>query len=657
MFQSSVTRISVGLSRVSSWLADRRFRPAWWLFESLAFVFLLYRCALIQQLVAPSNAEFSLPPAMALVASVFWDFLVAVLLSSPLMAAACLRPSSWRWAWVYMLPTIVTASFLSFLHLRLMVARGDTLGVSLVEDIQNGGGLNLSEMWEYGDPIDLVLFGVSCLVPLVVWFKWTLTSERWAKITRAAVLIFLSLGLFLPWTGRAPAALVHNPLQYAMATVVDAACVSSPIATEESGSVGGEGRFRMTWTDPIFVGPSRRATPRLGEVVPDKSWNVLFIVMESTGFQYVFQKASKENKKEVAMPFLRKLARSSWWMKNHHSTSNSSHRSLFSIYTGLYPSFGGKILATTDQLNVATLPELLDRQRDSFLVTAGSIETYFPTKLFQRTGLSDLLDRPAYAKQRGKGIPKVRADALMSRQFIKRVKTAKEPFFASYYSLTPHYPYMDHGKKYRIAPTDRDKKSRYLNCLRALDGVLEKVVEGLKESGRYDHTVLVIMGDHGEAFGQHGRSTHANDSHEEQLKTPWLVHVPGAPPFSTTELTSHVDIVPTVLDILQVDYDESLIQGESILRRERHRKYTFAVGNERAQVVYSMDGRKIIRNSRLNRCEAFDLHADRREKKPQDCDKQPEALRALKLFTSEQTAKLRSHTANRNSKERVRSGH
>jgi membrane-anchored protein YejM (alkaline phosphatase superfamily) len=166
----------------------------------------------------------------------------------------------------------------------------------------------------------------------------------------------------------------------------------------------------------------------------------------------------------------------------------------------------------------------------------------------------------------------------------------------------------------------------------------------LKEQGRWERTIVVIVGDHGESFGQHEIFTHGNDSHEEQLAAPWIVRVPGASPRAISEATSHVDVLPTLLDVLQIPYEEQLIQGESLLRKERKRKYVFAVGNEKTRTSISEDGFKLQQMLRSDRCRVYDLKTDPEEKTPLSCESRSEQHRALADFSRHQMPTLSAYS-------------
>ncbi len=94
-------------------------------------------------------------------------------------------------------------------------------------------------------------------------------------------------------------------------------------------------------------------------------------------------------------------------------------------------------------------------------------------------------------------------------------------------------------------------KGNYMAILKLLDKKISDITEKLKSSGLIDKTIIVIRSDHGEEFYEHGRYIHANNLYQELLHTPLIMNIPGASHLEINNLTEDVDIMPTLLQILQ----------------------------------------------------------------------------------------------------------
>jgi arylsulfatase A-like enzyme len=85
-----------------------------------------------------------------------------------------------------------------------------------------------------------------------------------------------------------------------------------------------------------------------------------------------------------------------------------------------------------------------------------------------------------------------------------------------------------------------------------LDDDLGAVIDVLKQTGRWDKTILIAVADHGESLGDHGEFLHGDSYFDSVVKVPMLIRVPGLPGNASAlkPLVSHVDLLPTVLDLV-----------------------------------------------------------------------------------------------------------
>jgi membrane-anchored protein YejM (alkaline phosphatase superfamily) len=124
------------------------------------------------------------------------------------------------------------------------------------------------------------------------------------------------------------------------------------------------------------------------------------------------------------------------------------------------------------------------------------------------------------------------------------------------YSFPPghdrHRPYAASRDFWAATPTEAvPLKNRYLNGVEWADQVMGRLLARL--GPRLDRLVLLVTGDHGEEFNEHGGWLHVGALHEEQIHVPLLLKVPGLAPGRRDDLTSHLDVAPTLLAMLGAD--------------------------------------------------------------------------------------------------------
>jgi Flp pilus assembly protein TadD len=186
------------------------------------------------------------------------------------------------------------------------------------------------------------------------------------------------------------------------------------------------------------------------------------------------------------------------------------------------------------------------------------------------------------------------------------------PHFVWVHLYDPHDPYEP------PSPYSETYKDRlYDGEIAYADSALGQFVAFLKKNGRYDNSLIVVVGDHGEGLGEHHENTHGIFLYDSTTHVPLIVKLPGGSD-SGKVIQAQVrttDILPTVTDWVHVAPPQRL-DGESL------RPYFGAEGKDRiafGETDYPLrfgwaplrsvraDGFKFIEAPRP---ELYDLHAD-----------------------------------------------
>ncbi len=129
-------------------------------------------------------------------------------------------------------------------------------------------------------------------------------------------------------------------------------------------------------------------------------------------------------------------------------------------------------------------------------------------------------------------------------------QSGARPFFLTYLPIAGHHPYA----AFSPGPFDQpDEQGAHKNALFDGDRAIGTLIEGLRTRGLLDRTLFVIVGDHGEAFGEHaGNVGHSLFLYEENVHVPLAIVAPGSAltPGASDRTASVIDIAPTVRDLL-----------------------------------------------------------------------------------------------------------
>lgn len=475
------------------------------------------------------------------------------------------------------------------------------------------------------------------LIAYVVAHHYLLAPARPGYILGISGAVIMGLMATKAFATAVPDELVLNPSVYLIRDVVRNFSMARPEMIIKPGNnlYLGDDLFATTANSPEAVAGADAS-----------KMNIIFIVLESTASEYIFDTKRYAGGK-MPMPFLYELSKKSLYAGMHFASNNSSPRSLFSIFSGLYESPETSFFSMQKKLKI---PHLLDHlggkaSREAFLVTPADLDWYFPKSWFRNRGFTRLIDYHSLKK-----IPEYRAGPTSVRDEFKTVKhflglvdKARKPFLGVYYSFIGHWPYPDLPDE-RIIPPDT-MRNRYINNLYAQDKIIARIVRHLEKSGKLTESVLVIVGDHGEAFFQHpGNRVHSGESYNENLVSPLMIYAPGRISPQRIEFpTVHADIVPTLMTALELRFDPKRFQGESILRGKMRRRYVFSYGNENTLTAVSAELKKMQILQAKNTCRYFDLATDWRERNNMPCESTSDHYRALNEFYRLQPSLLRSY--------------
>jgi arylsulfatase A-like enzyme len=148
---------------------------------------------------------------------------------------------------------------------------------------------------------------------------------------------------------------------------------------------------------------------------------------------------------------------------------------------------------------------------------------------------------------------------------VDAAKRAKRPFFITAHFDDVHHPYRAFvGRSVpRFSHRNRDL-SYYDRCIANMDNMLRPLISHLRHTGVWDDTILIITSDHGEEFGEHGETIHSRSCYIESVHVPLIVRVPGFAPARVEQRVSLVDIVPTLVEALDLPRDGFDLDGQSL---------------------------------------------------------------------------------------------
>jgi arylsulfatase A-like enzyme/Tfp pilus assembly protein PilF len=210
-----------------------------------------------------------------------------------------------------------------------------------------------------------------------------------------------------------------------------------------------------------------------------------------------------------------------------------------------------------------TLAELL---KSRGYATAAFVGGY---PLHSRFGLAQGFDTYDDRFAAAPGIAREFAEARAGDVVDKALAWAEKPrapWFLWVHLYDPHDPY-EPPEPFRT----RFKDAPYDGEVAYVDETLGRFLAVLRDRGLMDDTVVVLTGDHGESLGEHGELTHGFLTYNPALGVPLIVAAPGLKPRRSEDIVAHVDVFPTVCDLLGVPKPDGL-EGRSLVPALEGRK-------------------------------------------------------------------------------------
>jgi arylsulfatase A-like enzyme len=316
--------------------------------------------------------------------------------------------------------------------------------------------------------------------------------------------------------------------------------------------------------------------------------NIILISLDTLRADHLgFSQYSRETS-----PNLDKLLDDSVVFSNCYSTAPSTLRSHMSLMTGLNP-IRHQVYTQQDMLH-PDIPTLADILRVNSYTSAAFTGGGRVSAVF---GFAKGFDR--YYENKSSWLDKDTPENLLEKGLGWLDNNRDKINFLFLHTYQPHDPYSnssEYGQIFRekehrwdrielfkylhqiespqlfqyIPLTDQQKENivaLYDGEIRYTDECLIKpLVEALKKLEIYEKTMIIITSDHGEEFFEHGMWMHGGQLYNELIKVPLIIKYPYSKHkgIKVSKNVSLTDIVPTILNELNIEYEKTDFDGKDL---------------------------------------------------------------------------------------------
>ncbi len=315
--------------------------------------------------------------------------------------------------------------------------------------------------------------------------------------------------------------------------------------------------------------------------------NVIVIVCESVGSHYLSLYGSPLR----TWPCMEAEAAYSLVFNNYYSHIENTSDALFSITLSRYaPLSWRNATATHPREPGVTVAEILKKQDYRTAFISGGDNKYAMQAEFLKNRGYDVI-KDCHSSDAPAAFSWGLDDAATIDMILDFVdQESGKPFYITSWTQATHHPFyvppafqqhdfIQGDGTLTDIPVDLNN---YLNALAELDRQLGRLFQALRERNLAEETIVIVTGDHGQAFGApHKGYFHSGNVYEEDVHAPFMIWSPalfkgGA---RSDVVGAHIDLAPTLLDLLGLPAPAGW-QGRTLMQRKERRAYFFGMRND-----------------------------------------------------------------------------
>ncbi|MBA3664164.1 MAG: sulfatase-like hydrolase/transferase [Bacteroidetes bacterium] len=372
--------------------------------------------------------------------------------------------------------------------------------------------------------------------------------------------------------------------------------------------------FSMPVEDSLIFNPVREKNSIRNQEVNSKIKNVILVVLESTPAEYM----TPYDKKFKVTPCMEKYLSDATVFENVYAHAPATNKSMVCLLASVYPWLSyTSITQEHPDIKIPSITSVLQEKgyRTAFFNSGDNrfqrADEFLTHRKFEEIKDCKTLNcNNKFDEKDHEWDPLDGADdeCTANELMAWTVNKDKRPFLAMMWTYQTHYPYYTAGQEKNFN-VDDPVFNRYLNAVNHSDMILGKLIEHLKENNLYESTLVVVVGDHGEAFGRHGQTTHASKIYEENLHIPFILINPAFKGEKHDGMGGSVDVAPTIMNVLGMQVPDSWEGNSLFTKKYADRTYFFCPWSDYL-FGYREGDMKYIFNTSKNVNEVYNIKKD-----------------------------------------------
>lgn len=349
--------------------------------------------------------------------------------------------------------------------------------------------------------------------------------------------------------------------------------------------------------------------PTVASVPERRPPNFLIVVLESTRADALG--AYRSPGAGTDTPYLDGLASGGIVVDHAYSAMTHTSKALVGILCGAFPRLQTEIGEAEERgIPMECLPSVLGNvgYRSHFFQTA-TREFEHRTSLLTNMGFEGWTTREDLDGTRFREVGYFGMDEnALAEPVLDWISASDNPFLATILTSVTHHPYQLPGEP--PPETVDDQKANYSRAIAHTDDALEKLISAVRR--KWPDTIVLVVGDHGEAFDEHVSRGHNLVPYEEGIHIPLIIAGPEARIGAARRISGlrhQIDVVPTVLNLAGIEWTGTVL-GKDILGGDGHEYVISSCWQARRCLAMRVGDMKFIYRYGRGQMEVYDLSAD-----------------------------------------------
>jgi phosphoglycerol transferase MdoB-like AlkP superfamily enzyme len=281
---------------------------------------------------------------------------------------------------------------------------------------------------------------------------------------------------------------------------------------------------------------------------------------------------------EITPNFNRLMKESLYYSNYYHQTGQGRTSDAdFSSQSSLHPLPTGSVFVRFPDHEYDMLPSILkDNGYETGAFHAYESSFWNRLNMYKAMNYDHFYSKPDYKMDEAIGWSL--GDKSFFRQSLELMSKEQQPFYSFLITLSSHHPYTLPASVQELNTGDFKGTilGDYLQSVHYVDAALGELVEGMKQQGIWNNTILVFYGDHDNSIQDKepyeqllGKSLSSLDMSQIMNQVPLLIHLPdGQHAGIYDEPAGQLDMAPSLLHLLGISTENDYMMGNNLFSNQ-----------------------------------------------------------------------------------------